>query len=68
MADQLRAIGITLRVERTGRTGLLHWRCEARDFDLAVSVVDFLPDPDDYFSQYATGGQGNGGARLLGLG
>jgi peptide/nickel transport system substrate-binding protein len=60
LADQLRAVGIALRTERLDPPALLKAR-GARDFDLLIETVDFLPDPDDYFRRYATGSPANGG-------
>jgi peptide/nickel transport system substrate-binding protein len=60
LTDQLRAVGIALRTERLDGPALLKVR-GTRDFDLAIETVDFLPDPDNYFTRYTTGGSANGG-------
>ena len=59
MADQLRAVGINLQVEPADGASVAR-AVEARDFDIVAGSVEFLPDPDFYFSQYASGGQGGG--------
>jgi peptide/nickel transport system substrate-binding protein len=60
LTDQLRAVGITLKTERLDGPAVQK-TLETRDFDLALETVDFLPDPDDYFGRFATGGPSNGG-------
>ena len=59
LADQVRAIGITLQVEQ------LEWRAlaeavAANEFDLHAGGIGFLPDPDGYFSLYSSRGRSPG--------
>ena len=49
LADQLRAIGITLSIERLDADRLVA-ALNAGTFDLASTSIGFLPDPDSYLS------------------
>jgi peptide/nickel transport system substrate-binding protein len=47
MADELREIGVNLKVEQLGPSALAR-SVEVGDFDLCGDVVEFQPDPDGY--------------------
>jgi peptide/nickel transport system substrate-binding protein len=47
LAEQVRSLGINLKVEPIDRTSLLR-ALDTRDFDVVAVGTDFVPDPDDY--------------------
>jgi len=51
LAEQLRPLGVTLKVERLSDAALTS-AFRTRDFDLIAHAVAFLPDPDAYLSTY----------------
>jgi peptide/nickel transport system substrate-binding protein len=59
LADQVRAVGITLHVEQLEGRALLE-AVDANDVDLHMSGIGFLPDPDGYFSPYSSRGRSPG--------
>jgi len=63
LADQVRAIGIMLKVEQLD-WGTLAKAIAANDFDVHSNGNGFLPDPDSYFSPYTSRGRGPGAQSL----
>jgi peptide/nickel transport system substrate-binding protein len=59
LAEQVRVLGITLKVEQLPSAPLAQ-AISAGDFALASSTVGFLPDPDAYFSRYLSRGRSRG--------
>ena len=55
LAEQARALGITLKVEQMDAAALAK-AVAAHDFDVASAAVGFLPDPDGYFAPFASQG------------
>ncbi|MCC7367223.1 MAG: ABC transporter substrate-binding protein [Chloroflexi bacterium] len=62
LADQLREVGITLRVEPLPAAEFAR-AVQARDFELVTGKLGFLPDPDAYLSglYHSHGGQNAAG-------
>ena len=65
LAEQARALGITLKVEQMDAAALAK-AVAAHDFDVASAAVGFLPDPDAYFAPFASPGRGPGAPALSG--
>ena len=61
LAEQAKPLGITLTVEPLDRAALTR-SVGAGDFDVASTVVGFLPDPDGYLSPYSSRGRAPGAA------
>ena len=59
MADQVRALGITLKVDQL-EWGALARAVAANDFDLYAHGIGFLPDPDGYLVPHASWGHDPG--------
>ena len=63
LAEQVQALGISLRVEPVERAAFVA-AVEANDFDLHMHRIGFLPDPDAYLSPYAAQGRAPGSRSL----
>jgi peptide/nickel transport system substrate-binding protein len=53
LADQLRAVGITLTVQQLDADGMIRAFTTA-DYDLLAGTTVYFPDPDDYLARYAS--------------